>query len=88
MQPCKQKMVAATTRADLLPKRALFIRTLRSHAAKDRATGRTCAKLLDNAGGQPAFTRFTAREFVLYESHLGAGGAKYEIRQRFPLIEA
>ena len=29
---------------------------------------------------QPAFTRFTAAEFVLYESHLGDGGARYEVR--------
>ncbi len=39
-------------------------------------------------GSQPAFTRFVAREFVLYESHLGPDGAKYEIRQRFPLADA
>lgn len=31
---------------------------------------------------QPQFSAFTAREFLLYESHLGAGGSKYEVRAR------
>lgn len=32
---------------------------------------------------KPTFPGFTAREFLLYESHLGPGGSKYEVRQRF-----
>jgi 2'-5' RNA ligase len=32
------------------------------------------------------FSRFTAWEFLLYESHLGAERARYEVRGRFPLI--
>ena len=36
--------------------------------------------------GACRFTRFTAKEFLLYESHLGAEGARYEVRGRFPLI--
>jgi 2'-5' RNA ligase len=34
---------------------------------------------------QPAFTRFVAREFLLYESFLSPSGSRYEIRERFPL---
>jgi 2'-5' RNA ligase len=34
---------------------------------------------------QPKFTSFVAAEFVLYESFLGAGGSRYEIRERFLL---
>lgn len=34
---------------------------------------------------QPSFTSFVASEFVLYESFLGAGGSRYEIRERFRL---
>jgi 2'-5' RNA ligase len=34
---------------------------------------------------QPPFSRFTAREFLLYESHLLAKGARYEVRGRFSL---
>jgi len=35
---------------------------------------------------QHRFTHFAAREFNLYESFLGLGGARYEIRERFALI--
>lgn len=34
---------------------------------------------------QPGFTSFVAEDFVLYESFLGAGGSRYEIRERFAL---
>ena len=34
---------------------------------------------------QPAFSRFVAGEFILYESFLDAGAARYEVRERFPL---
>lgn len=48
--------------------------------------GRQQLKALQtSAPAKPAFSGFTAREFLLYESHLGPGGSKYEVRQRFPL---
>jgi 2'-5' RNA ligase len=34
---------------------------------------------------QPTFSGFKAGEFLLYESHLSAEGARYEVRGRFPL---
>jgi 2'-5' RNA ligase len=34
---------------------------------------------------QPNFTRFVAQEFLLYESFLGGGGSRYEVRERFSL---
>jgi RNA 2',3'-cyclic 3'-phosphodiesterase len=34
---------------------------------------------------QPAFTRFVATEFLLYESFLEPAGARYEMRARFAL---
>jgi 2'-5' RNA ligase len=34
---------------------------------------------------QPDFTRFVAHEFLLYESFLSSAGARYEVRERFPL---
>lgn len=42
--------------------------------------------LAARGGSAPPLPRFVAREFVLYESHLGQEGSKYEIRQRFPLV--
>jgi 2'-5' RNA ligase len=48
--------------------------------------GGTFKELVARAGAARPFTRFTAREFLLYESHLGAERARYEVRGRFPLI--
>jgi 2'-5' RNA ligase len=36
---------------------------------------------------QPNFTRFAAKEFLLYESFLGSSGSRYEVRERFPLAQ-
>ena len=36
--------------------------------------------------GACRFSRFTAQEFLLYESHLSPQGSQYEVRARFPLI--
>jgi len=47
---------------------------------------KTLSDLLIQAGRGPRFSRFTAQEFLLYESHLGVEGARYEVRGRFPLI--
>jgi 2'-5' RNA ligase len=46
----------------------------------------TLSDLLIQAARGLRFSRFTAREFLLYESHLGAERARYEVRGRFPLI--
>ena len=52
-----------------------------------KTAGRGCAfkELVTRAAAMPPFSRFTAREFLLYESHLSAEGARYEERARFPL---
>ncbi|MGB6743362.1 MAG: RNA 2',3'-cyclic phosphodiesterase [Terracidiphilus sp.] len=41
--------------------------------------------MLASVQSQPKFPRFTAVEFLLYESHLSASGSTYEVRRRFPL---
>jgi 2'-5' RNA ligase len=56
------------------------------HAPDVRAGHGGALKELVARAGAAAFTRFTAREFLLYESHLGAERARYEVRGRFPLI--
>jgi 2'-5' RNA ligase len=50
--------------------------------AKGHGRGTELRALKSKLRSQPAFTRFTATEFVLYESHLGEGGARYEARMR------
>lgn len=53
----------------------------------ERASGqkRAFRELLAGTWRQRAFTRFMAEEFLLYESHLGPGGSRYEVRARFVL---
>lgn len=42
-------------------------------------------ELKTNLQVEPHFTHFVAREFLLYESFLGPGGSRYEVRERFAL---
>jgi 2'-5' RNA ligase len=57
----------------------------RDQGNKNSRTGSHNLRDLTEKAGGCRFTRFTAREFLLYESHLGAEGARYEVRERFPL---
>jgi 2'-5' RNA ligase len=51
-----------------------------------RARGQSgLSELEAKARAHHNFTRFDAQEFNLYESFLGASGARYEIRQRYSL---
>ena len=50
-----------------------------------RSESRNLRDLAAKAGAC-RFARFTVREFLLYESHLGTERARYEVRGRFPLI--
>lgn len=43
------------------------------------------SRVINRLHEQPRFTGYTAREFLLYESFLGPGGSRYEVRGRFPL---
>ena len=54
---------------------------------KARGQKNTLRELLAVAGKRRTLPRFTAREFLLYESHLGAGGSKYEVRMRVALAD-
>ena len=53
--------------------------------AKGHGRGRPLSALKDRIGSQANFSRFTAEEFLLYESHLGAGGSTYEVREKYAL---
>lgn len=53
--------------------------------ARSKGEGRGIRALKARIQRQPDFTRFMADEFLLYESHLSHGGARYEIRERFSL---
>jgi 2'-5' RNA ligase len=53
--------------------------------AKGQSRGQPLQALAQRIHRQPAFPRFRASEFLLYESHLSPTGSSYEIRHRFPL---
>jgi 2'-5' RNA ligase len=56
--------------------------------AKGQSRGRPLQSLVQRIKDQPAFPRFRACEFLLYESHLSPAGSTYVIRHRFPLASA
>lgn len=74
------KVLAASVRCGF----AAEARPYRPHLTLARSRRGASAKLsLARAELQPAAA--TIRKFILYESHLGPGGARYLARARFPL---
>jgi 2'-5' RNA ligase len=53
--------------------------------ARNKAHAQGLRRLKSNLGTDPRFRSFTAREFLLYESHLNPRGSRYEVREHFPL---
>jgi 2'-5' RNA ligase len=53
--------------------------------ARSKGHGHDLSGLIAKIRHQPTFTRFAAKEFLLYESFLGSGGSRYEVRERFSL---
>ena len=79
-----QQVIAATGNCGFAPE----TRPYHPHITLARAKGaasRTLAVLQNRAGRLPSLSRFTATEFLLYESHTLAEGAQYEVRGHFTL---
>jgi 2'-5' RNA ligase len=81
-----QRVVAASARCGFAAETRPFHPHITLARAKGQGRGAGLHQLANGIRSQPAFARFTAREFLLYESHLGAEGARYEVRGRFPLV--
>jgi 2'-5' RNA ligase len=62
-------------------------RPFQPHITLARGKGRqhNLDKLKSKIRRPSNFTRFIAREFLLYESFLSPAGSRYEVRERFPL---
>jgi RNA 2',3'-cyclic 3'-phosphodiesterase len=56
--------------------------------AKGRDGARDLRALASHLPAETRLPRFTAREFLVFESHLSSAGSRYEIRHRFPLAQA
>lgn len=82
----QQRVTTATAPCGFLPD----IRPFHPHITLARTKGRRGAHplraLKAQLRRQPTFSRFTAEEFLLYESLTTPTGARYEVRDHFPLI--
>lgn len=79
----EERVVSATSKCGFVAETRPFHPHITLARAKGQGRGTDLRELKGKIRSQPSFTRFTAREFLLYESHLGPGGARYEIKARF-----
>ncbi len=81
----QQRVVAATAPCGFQPENRPFHPHITLARTKGQNRARQLAGLMAKLRVHPEFTPFTAREFLLYESHLSAQGSRYDVRARFPL---
>lgn len=81
----QQRVGAAIRPCGFIPESRLYQPHITLARAKGKGQRQNLDELQARIGRQPAFTRFVAREFFLYESFLGPAGSRYEVRARFPL---
>ena len=81
----QQRVVAITSAMRIRRlKRVPSIPISRLPGLKDQGRAHELRELRKTILNQPAFSRFIAHDFLLYESHLSAEGAHYEVLKRFP----
>ncbi len=81
----QKRVEAATQPCGLEPEDRPYRPHITLARSKSGNRGRELRALLERAGESLRFERFLATEFRLYESHLSAGGSKYEVKCRFAL---
>lgn len=82
----QHRVVAATKKCGFVPED----RPYHPHITLARAKGdgrRMLKDLKAPTKETVSLSPFIARDFLLYESNLGPGGAKYEVKAKFPLAE-
>jgi 2'-5' RNA ligase len=84
----ERSVVAATSRCGFAAETRPYHPHITLARAKGQGRGMELREVKRNVRSQLTFTQFTAHEIVLYESHLGAGGARYEAHMRVPLAGA
>jgi RNA 2',3'-cyclic 3'-phosphodiesterase len=83
----QERVLAATSHCGFVAETRPFHPHITLARAKGQGRGAGLHELPDKVRGNPTFARFTAREFLLYESHLGSGGSRYEVKARFSLAD-
>lgn len=81
----QQSIVAATAPCGFEAEARPFHPHITLARAKEAARPRDLSGLQASTRVRPEFPRFTASEFLLYESHPSASGSTYEVKKRFPL---
>ena len=81
----QKRVEAATALCGFQPESRGFHPHITLARCKGQSHTRQLTRLLARERLQPRFTPFAAQEFLLYESHLRAGGSEYEVRVRFRL---
>ena len=81
----QQRVAAEMTLCGFAPETRPFHPHITLARSKGRDPGQGLRVLKAKSCSQPRFSRFVAREFLLYESFLGPGGSRYEVRERFGL---
>jgi RNA 2',3'-cyclic 3'-phosphodiesterase len=81
----QQSIIAATAPCGFVPESRPYHPHITLARAKDKDAPSALHHLKSRIDREPKFTTFMADEFVLYESFTAPTGARYEIRERFPL---
>jgi len=81
----QERVTAATAQCGFQAETRRFQPHITLARSKDRGGHGGLDELKRKIQQQPSFSSFVAEELLLYESFLGAGGARYEARGRFAL---
>jgi RNA 2',3'-cyclic 3'-phosphodiesterase len=87
LRQLQKQVVAATGQCGFVAES----RPYHPHVTLARAKGdgrEAVRKLKSRTEEKMIFPQFSAGEFLLYEAFLGAGGSRYEVRERFPIGDA
>jgi len=81
----QRKVVAATDRCGFIAETRPYHPHITLARLKGGVRGAALRELRAKLPERQRFSAFTANEFLLYESFLGPGGSRYEVRERFCL---
>ena len=81
----QQRVSATTEPCGFVPEARPFQPHITLARSKGKGPRQGLREIQARVSRPPKFTGFLAREILLYESFLGAGGSRYEIRERFAL---
>jgi RNA 2',3'-cyclic 3'-phosphodiesterase len=84
LEALQKKVTSATADCGFIPETRPYHPHITLARSKSKGA-RAMQELKGRIHREPNLSHFVAEQFVLYESHLGARGSQYEIRERFAL---